>query len=213
MRTQSKLPWYRLFIANSQRSFKGVACNFEGVCAEIKAGVPKVLQTRGGLGLCSPRKWMNNKIIVEFCFHMMWRIILCRSLRLLSTLAFASVGNSLLNLHNRTIAWWYHFTTTTQHSVPDFFQFVAFLCKWELLFFKPQQDWHGMDSGSCSQMSLLWKWPILQIILNLIQWYCWITNKLCVIVLFNQTDMENRSFWLPADDKLNDPDGRSSTSL
>ena len=71
-----------------------------------------------------------------------------------------------------------------------------------------------MDSGSCSQMSLLWKCPILQIILSLIQWYCWITNELsCAIFLFNQTYIENRRCWLPADDKLNDPDGRSSTSF
>ena len=50
MRSQSKLPRYQLFIANSERCFSGVAWNFEGVNAEIKAGVLKVLQTRGAGG-------------------------------------------------------------------------------------------------------------------------------------------------------------------
>ena len=53
----------RLFIASSQRSFSGVAWNFEGVCAEIKAGVAKVLQTRRASGYAPPEN--------EFCFHMM----------------------------------------------------------------------------------------------------------------------------------------------
>ena len=36
--------------------------------------------------------WMNNIPIIEFGFRMMWRIVLCRSRRMLSTSAFSLGG-------------------------------------------------------------------------------------------------------------------------
>ena len=71
-------------------------------------------------------------------------------------------GMCMFSIHNRTsniiaIAQWCHFTTTTR-----ILQFVVFLCKLGLLFFKPQRkaktEW--ILVVACSQISSLWKWPI-----------------------------------------------------
>ena len=67
-------------------------------CREIGLSFEKSL--RGG----KPVKnfeifWMSNKTIIEHGFRVMWRIMQW-SWRLLSTLVFSSVDNSLLDLLN-----------------------------------------------------------------------------------------------------------------
>ena len=117
---------------------------------------------KGGLGVCSPRKWMNNKIVIEFCFLTMYDVKNYADLwgcyppwplpQWVTVTSVCIIGL----LHD-------DFTfniTTTQHSVPEFFQFVAFLCKWELCFL----NLSGIDKFKIKKNKAKMKWILVVVV-------------------------------------------------